>query len=76
MLVEVGLREVEAKGFPVIVVLGIPAFYPRFGFVPSKPLGIECQWDVPEEAFMVLELEQGALERITGIVKYHKAFYE
>jgi predicted N-acetyltransferase YhbS len=33
-------------------------------------------WDVPEEVFMVLGLEEGALEGVKGIVKYHMAFGE
>jgi putative acetyltransferase len=73
-LVETGLKECQAMGHPVVVVLGHPWFYPRFGFVPSKPLGIEWEKGVPEEVFMVVELEQGALEGIKGIVKYHEAF--
>jgi putative acetyltransferase len=75
-LVEKGLEACKEKGYPLVVVLGHPEFYPRFGFIPSKPIGIECEWDVPEEVFMVVELEQGALDRIQGTVKYHEAFDE
>jgi len=75
-LVKVGLGECKANGCPVVVVLGHPEYYPRFGFTPSKPLGIEWEKEVPEEVFMVVELEEGALEGVAGIVKYHAAFEE
>jgi predicted N-acetyltransferase YhbS len=39
-------------------------------------LRIEWEKAVPEEVFMVVELEQGALDGITGAIKYHKAFEE
>ena len=58
----------------LIVVLGHPQYYPRFGFMPSKPFEIEWENEVPEEVFMVRELKPAALGKISGIVRYHKAF--
>lgn len=46
-----------------VVVLGHPQYYPKFGFVPAIRFGLRCEYDVPEEAFMALELEPGALGR-------------
>ena len=43
-LVEAGNRRLEKDGCPVIVVLGHPAFYPRFGFTPASAHGI--RWRV------------------------------
>ncbi len=34
------LRRAEAAGFPLIVLLGSPGYYRRFGFEPSGPLNI------------------------------------
>jgi putative acetyltransferase len=34
------LRRAEAQGWPAVVLLGAPAYYGRFGFEPSGPLGI------------------------------------
>ncbi len=73
-LVVRGLEECKANGYDIVVVLGHSAYYPRFGFVPSKPYGIRWEQEVPEEVFMVLALEDGALEGKAGIVKYHEAF--
>jgi putative acetyltransferase len=57
-----------------VVVLGHPAFYPRFGFLPSTKFGISCEYDVPEDVFTVKELEQGSLKGRTGKAKYYPAF--
>ncbi|MFC2057081.1 hypothetical protein ACFLTO_05915 [Chloroflexota bacterium] len=43
------------------MVLGPPDYYPFFGFIPAKPKGIDCEFEVPEEAWMILELPEGAL---------------
>jgi putative acetyltransferase len=34
------LDRAEASGYPLVVLLGNPAYYGRFGFEPSGPLGI------------------------------------
>jgi putative acetyltransferase len=34
------LERAEAVGYPLVVLLGNPAYYGRFGFEPSGPLGI------------------------------------
>jgi putative acetyltransferase len=73
-LVETGLDECRKLGFEVVFVLGHPDFYPRFGFSPSKPQGIEWEGSAPEEAFMIVELCEGALENRKGIVKYLPEF--
>jgi putative acetyltransferase len=73
-LVEEGLQACKECGFTIAVVLGHPTFYPRFGFVPAKPLGIRWEHDVPEDVFMVMALVDNALAGVTGVVKYHPAF--
>ncbi len=74
LLIQHGLQECDRLGFKAIVVLGHPTYYPRFGFTPAKQKGLTCEFSVPDEAFMVLELESGALDRYTGTVKYRPAF--
>ncbi|MCH8207083.1 MAG: N-acetyltransferase [Chloroflexi bacterium] len=76
LLVRRGLEGCLASGFPVVVVLGHPHFYPRFGFTEARARGINPQWDVPDEAFMVAELEPGALRGVTGTVRYRPEFDE
>ena len=73
-LVQAGLEKCKQLGFIAVVVLGHPEYYPRFGFVPSSRFGINSEYDVPENVFMVMEIRPGALTGVNGIVKYHKAF--
>jgi len=54
--------------------VGHPDYYPRFGFVPAKQKGINCEFEVPEEAWMLLELQEGALARQRGTVRFQPEF--
>jgi putative acetyltransferase len=73
-LVEAGLTACHHTPYGVVVVLGHPHYYPRFGFVPAKPLGIVWEHDAPEEAFMVKEIQEGTLAQTRGVVKYRPEF--
>ena len=64
------------RGHTRVVVLGHPEYYPRFGFIPADQFGIRWEHDCPAEAFMVKELEDGAFDGITGIVKFRPEFEE
>ncbi|MEG3918901.1 N-acetyltransferase [Microcoleus sp. T3_A4] len=74
LLIQHGLKECGRSGFQAVVVLGHPDFYPRFGFIPASRKSLKCEYDVPDEAFMVLELESGALQDCSGTVKYRSEF--
>jgi len=74
LLIRQGLKECARSGFNAVVVLGHPDFYSRFGFIPASRKSLKCEYDVPDEAFMVLELESGALEDCSGTVKYRSEF--
>jgi putative acetyltransferase len=73
-LMEVSLEACRKTDYGIVVVLGHPAYYPRFGFTPSKPHGIIWERDVPEEVFMVKELKEGALAQTRGVVTYRSEF--
>lgn len=73
-LVTAGLEGCKELGFGAVVVLGHKDYYPRFGFTPCVQYGIECEYDVPPDAFMVLELQAGYLQGVHGVIKYHPAF--
>jgi len=60
-MVRAGLKECRHLRHERVVVVGHPDYYPRFGFIPAKPKGIDCEFEVPEEAWMILELREGAL---------------
>jgi putative acetyltransferase len=74
LLIRQGLEKCTQLGTQAIVVLGAPEYYQRFGFMSAKKHGLRCEYDVPDEAFMVLELVQGALKNCAGIVKYRPEF--
>lgn len=73
-LVRAGLEACRRLGYDVVVVLGHPGFYPRFGFVPANTKGLAYESPVPPEAFMVVELTPGTLRGVTGVVRYHREF--
>jgi len=73
-LVPAGLDACKKAGYQAAVVLGHPEFYPRFGFLPSIHFGIDSEYDVPPEVFMMLELEEHALRNTSGRIHYHPAF--
>jgi len=75
-LVRAGLEECRRLGHEIVVVLGHPDYYPRFGFVPSRQRGIDCEFKVPDEAWMVLELKEGILRGRSGTVKFQPEFQE
>lgn len=65
----------QARGAPFVVVIGHPAYYPRFGFVPAGPLGIKCPYEgVPEDAFMIARFDRAAMEGVTGLVRFDPVF--
>jgi putative acetyltransferase len=74
LLIRHGLKECDRLGFKAIVVLGSPNYYQRFGFIPAKEKQLNCEYPVPDEAFMVLELKKGVLEGWVGLVKYRSEF--
>src|SRR5262249_34663648 len=74
LLVRAGLEVCRTSGPAVVVVLGHPDFYPRFGFVPAVTKDLRCEWSVRPEVFMVMELRPGALESVGGLVRYRPEF--
>jgi putative acetyltransferase len=73
-LVRRGLEMCRANGQDAVVVVGHPTYYPRFGFVPAFTKGLECEFTVAREAFMVVELRAGALDGAHGVVRYRPEF--
>lgn len=70
LLVEKGLAWLAREGHGAVFVLGHASYYPRFGFAPAHARGYRWEHDAPPAAFMVLELEPGALPPGPGIVRY------
>ncbi len=67
------LAAARAAGERTAVVLGHPAYYPRFGFEPATPrFGILPPQPWPDEAFLALSLDGSTPPR--GTVRYAGAF--
>jgi putative acetyltransferase len=56
-LVQAGLTVADSMGEALVVVLGHPEFYPRFGFKPSVHYAIASPFPVPETVFMIKPLQ-------------------
>ncbi|MFK4068470.1 bifunctional class I SAM-dependent methyltransferase/N-acetyltransferase [Streptomyces sp. NPDC029674] len=70
------LDAARARGERLVLVLGHPSYYPRFGFRPASGYGIRPGFEVPDEAMMALALDgsgdAGRLPR--GTIRYPAAF--
>jgi putative acetyltransferase len=72
-LVRRGVRSARGTEYPLVVVLGHPDYYPRFGFRPARRYGIETPYDAPDEAWMALRLPAYD-DRVRGTVLYPPAW--
>lgn len=74
-LIESGIRLCRSRRYRAMVVLGHPSYYPHFGFQPASRFAVFSAYeDVPDDAFMILELEDGALQTLSGVAHYHPCF--
>jgi putative acetyltransferase len=73
-LIETGSQRLREAGYPFIIVLGHAEYYPRFGFKPASEYGIHCEWEVPDEVFMVLVLDELKMDGVRGLAKYRQEF--
>lgn len=53
LLITTGLEIAEKIRVPMVIALGNPQFYNRFGFKPAINYGIQSPFDVEDEYFMV-----------------------
>jgi putative acetyltransferase len=76
-LVNRGLEILRERGCPFVVVVGHPDYYPRFGFERASEHGLVSQWDgIPDAAFMLLVLNAGAMDGVSGVARYRDEFNE
>jgi putative acetyltransferase len=75
LLIKAGLKILQEKGCPFVIVLGHPEYYPRLGFQPASRFNIRSQWeDVPDEAFMILIMDESAMRNVSGIARFRDEF--
>ena len=69
-LILTGLEECRRLGHERIIVLGHPAYYPRFGFERASRYGVRFEFEAPDEACLILALRPGALDGVDGVARY------
>jgi putative acetyltransferase len=74
-LVRAGLELCDARGEPLVALLGHPSYYPRFGFEPAERHGIEPPDGRQRPAFMIARLSSYD-ERLRGRIVFSPAFDE
>jgi putative acetyltransferase len=75
-LVRAGIARLESSDCAFVIVLGHADYYPRFGFEPASSYGVRCEWEVPDDAFMILVLKESVMQGISGVARYRPEFAE
>lgn len=74
-LVRNGLRVARKHGHDIVLVVGDPNYYQRFGFVPAKPWNLALPGPVDEARFQIRHLGRGKPPKaVTGLVRRAEAF--
>lgn len=71
-LIRHALDELRQNGEAIVIVLGSPRYYQRFGFSTGKARALISPFH--PDAFMALELVPGVLDEVAGPVRYPSAF--
>lgn len=66
---ETGIEHLRSIGTDAVFVLGVPTFYPRYGFVPTQKQAPYPELMRAADAWMALELTSGIVERLSGPTK-------
>lgn len=75
-LIHTGLSQLKDSGVNRVFVLGYPDYYTRFGFEPAGANGLQASYPIlpkNSDAWMVTELEAGAIANRKGTVRCSKA---
>jgi predicted N-acetyltransferase YhbS len=68
--VQRGLELCRERGESIVVLLGHPEYYPRFGFSAALAKNLRSPYSGAGSAWMALELVPGALDGVGGEVRY------
>jgi alpha-D-ribose 1-methylphosphonate 5-triphosphate synthase subunit PhnI len=73
LLVKRGLEIAEKMRLPLVIVLGEPKFYSRFGFETASDYSIQSPFEVPDKYFMVRFLNNET-DKLQGKIIYPASF--
>ena len=74
-LMTIGLEICRQHGYDFIVLIGDPAYYCHFGFIPGREFGLSSDYGDGDE-FQVREMTPGVLRGANAVVKYVPEFKE
>jgi len=69
-LINESFRLAKELGYTVVVLVGDPAYYHRFGFRPAVTFGIKHTPEIPDENVMACELVPDALNGFSGKIDF------
>lgn len=72
-LIKEGHKIAKQLNYNYCIVLGSNKYYPRLGYIPASKYNIKAPFDVEDNYFMAIKLNENA-KAINGIVEYDKAF--
>jgi putative acetyltransferase len=75
-LVRAGIEKLKKRQCPFIIVLGHAEYYPRLGFEPASRYGVRSEWEVPDEAFMILVIGEFEMQGGVALARYRPEFAE
>lgn len=73
LLIKEGHKIAKQLNYNYSIVLGSNKYYSRLGYIPASKYNIKAPFDVEDECFMAIKLNESA-KIINGIVEYDKAF--
>jgi len=75
-LITEGLKKAAENGYGSVIVVGHPEYYPKFGFEKASKCGLRMSFDVPDEAFMAIELKKDSLKGKGGLIELPQPYLE
>ena len=74
-LIHTGHQKAVELGFQSVILIGHPEYYPRFGYKPASSWRIKSPIPLPsDDVFMAVELTDGALTGVSGMVVFPPEF--
>ena len=74
-MIGAGLEALRQRGHAIVVLVGDPAYYQRFGFGPAAQWGLRWSAPCPPEAFQAKALVSGAKDGLAeGVAHYRDEF--
>ncbi|MDK8180817.1 N-acetyltransferase [Paenibacillus sp. UMB4589-SE434] len=76
LLIMEGHQLASRLGYKGSIVMGHEQYYPKFGYQKASQYQIKAPFEVPDECFMAIELTEGGLSGVHGVVEYAKEFFQ